>query len=169
MDTILRLEKPTDYEAITRLTLAAFTSDTYKPTEHLIVLGLREADALSLVAEAGAEIVGHVAFSIVTINWEDMNWYGLGPISVRPELQKQGIGSRLIRAGLTQLRAMGAKGCVVLGSPAYHQRFGFKPYPDLIYEGAPSPQYFMAIPFSDAIPKGRVEYHRAFYSDPATE
>ena len=171
MDTVLRPEKPADYEAITQLTLAAFTSESYKPTEHLIVLGLRKAGALSLslVAEAHGKIVGHVAFSKVTINDEDMNWYGLGPISVQPELQKLGIGSWLMQDGLSRISDMGAKGCVVLGSPLYYHRFGFKSYPGLIYERVSTPEYFMAIRFRDEIPQGKVEYHTAFYTTPLNE
>lgn len=166
MDTALRPEIPADYEAITQLTLAAFTSESYKPTEHLIVLGLRKAGALSLslVTEAHGKIVGHVAFSKVTITGVDMGWYGLGPISVQPELQKLGIGSRLIYEGLPRISDMGARGCVVLGSPSYYQRFGFKSYQGLIYEHVPAPEYFMAIPFRDEIPQGKVEYHKAFYT-----
>ena len=166
METVLRPEKPADYGAITQLTLAAFTSESYKPTEHLIVLGLRKAGALSLslVAEAHGRIVGHVAFSKVTISGEDMDWYGLGPISVQPELQKLGIGSRLMQDGLSRISDMSAKGCVVLGIPRYYHRFGFQSYPGLIYERVPAPEYFMAIPFRDEIPQGKIEYHKAFYT-----
>jgi putative acetyltransferase len=61
---------------------------------------------------------------------------------------------------------MGAQGCVLEGSPTYYQRFGFKSYPNLIYEGSPAPEYFMALPFYEAIPAGKVEYHQAFYVPP---
>ena len=163
---IIRPETSHDHEAITQVTLAAFTGKfSDRPTEHLMIKGLREAGALSLslVAELDEKIVGHVAFSKVTINGEDRNWYGLGPISVQPALQKQGIGSKLIQSGLTQLRDMGARGCVLEGDPNYYNRFGFKSYLNLIYKGAPAPQYFMAHPFYDAVPQGEVEYHPAFY------
>ena len=163
---IIRPETSEDYEAITQVTLDAFTGKfSDHPTEHLIIKGLREAGALSLslVAELDGKIVGHVAFSKVTINGEDQNWYGLGPISVQPDLQKQGIGSKLIQAGLAQLRAMGAQGCVLEGDPNYYNRFGYKSYPNLIYEIAPAPQYFMAHPFHNAVPQGKAEYHPAFY------
>ena len=163
----IRPETPDDYESITRVTLAAFMGKfSDNPNEHLIVKGLREAGALSLslVAEKDGEIVGHVAFSIVLIDGEDKGWYGLGPISVSPELQKQGVGSKLIREGLSRIRDLGAKGCVLEGNPAYYQRFGFKAYPGLIYEGAPAPEYFMAIPFYDEVPNGKVKYHTAFYT-----
>lgn len=166
MDILVRSEKPTDIDAIEQVTLAAFMGKfSDNPTEHLIVNGLRDADALSLslVAEIDKKIVGHVAFSLVTINGENLNWYGLGPISVVPELQKQGIGSKLINEGLSAIRAIGAQGCVLEGSPVYYQRFGFKSYPGLIYEGAPSLKYFMAFPFYENVPQGKVEYHQAFY------
>ena len=166
---IIRPEIPNDYEAITQVTHAAFDGKPYSArTEHLIVVGLRVAGALSLslVAEADEQIVGHVAFSVVTINGKDRGWYGLGPVSVQPDLQKQGIGSKLIQEGLAQIREMGAKGCVLEGDPNYYNRFGFKSYPTLIYEGAPAPQYFMAIPFYNEVPNGKVEFHPAFYTSP---
>jgi putative acetyltransferase len=64
---------------------------------------------------------------------------------------------------------MGAKGCVVLGSPIYYRRFGFKSYPSLMYEGAPAPEHFMALPFDEEIPQGYVENHKAFYSSMTAE
>ena len=166
MEVLIRSERPTDIDAIEQVTLAAFMGKfSDNPTEHLIVNGLRDAGALSLslVAELNKKIVGHVAFSLVTINGENLNWYGLGPISVVPELQKQGIGSKLIQEGLSAIRALGAKGCVLEGSPMYYQRFGFRSYPGLIYEGSPALEYFMALPFYEDVPQGKVEYHQAFY------
>jgi putative acetyltransferase len=128
---------------------------------------LRKAEAMpvSLVAELDGKVVGHVAFSVVTINGEDKGWYGLGPVSVLPELQKQSIGSKLIREGLSLIKEKGAKGCVLEGSPEYYQRFGFKAYPGLFYEGSPAPEYFMALPFYNEVPTGKVEFHRAFYGN----
>lgn len=163
---IIRTETSQDINAIGQLTLAAFMGKfSDDPNEHLIIEELRKAGALflSLVAEMDGKVVGHVAFSGVTINSEDKGWYGLGPISVLPELQKQGIGSKLIQEGLSMIREKGAKGCVLEGSPEYYQRFGFKPYPGLIYEGAPGPEYFMALPFYDEVPQGKIEFHQAFY------
>ena len=166
MEVLIRSERPTDIDAIEQVTLAAFMGKfSDNPTEHLIVNGLRNAGALSLslVAEVNGKIVGHVAFSLVTINEENLNWYGLGPISVLPEMQKQGVGSKLIKEGLSAIRALGAKGCVLEGSPVYYQRFGFRSYPGLIYEGSPALEYFMALPFYEDVPQGKVEYHQAFY------
>ena len=162
----IRPETPQDIEAIGQVTFAAFKGMPYSDeTEHLIIERLRDAGALSLslVAEENGTVVGHVAFSPVLVNGENMNWYGLGPISVSPELQKQGIGSALIHDGLAKLRAMGARGCVLEGDFNYYNRFGFKSYPKLVYEGAPAPEYFMAIPFYEEVPEGKVEFHKAFY------
>ena len=166
MDILIRSERATDAEAISQVTFAAFLGKfSDHPTEHLIVDGLREAGmlTLSLVAEADGKVVGHVAFSPVTVNGEFVGWYGLGPISVIPELQKQGIGSKLIREGLARLRDLGAKGCVLEGSPDYYQRFGFKPMPGLTYHAAPAPEFFMALPFGEEVPAGQVEFHKSFY------
>lgn len=166
---IIRLETTQDMNAIEQVTIAAFNGKSYSDqTEHLIILRLREAGAmtLSFVAEADGKVIGHVAFSVVTIDGENKGWYGLGPVSVLPEFQRQGAGSKLIEAGLSKIRDLGAKGCVLEGSPAYYQRFGFKTYPGLFYEGAPAQEYFMALPFFDEIPTGRVEFHKAFYMIP---
>lgn len=166
MDILVRSEQASDIEAITQVIYAAFLGKfSDHPTEHLIVDGLREAGmlTLSLVAEADGRIVGHAAFSPVTVNGEFVGWYGLGPISVVPDLQKQGVGSKLIREGLARLRGLGAKGCVLEGSPAYYQRFGFKPIAGLTYHAAPAPEYFMALPFDEEAPTGQVEFHKSFY------
>jgi len=166
---LIRDEVPEDTQAIEALTVVAFKDKPYSAgTEYIIVNRLRDAGALalSLVAELDGKIVGHVAFSLVTINEEDKGWYGLGPISVQPELQKQGIGSKLIQIGLARILEMGARGCILLGNPEYYQRFGFRSYPELIYEGSPAPEDFMAIPFYNEIPNGQVEYHIAFYTSP---
>jgi putative acetyltransferase len=164
---IIRPETPEDINAIEQITIAAFKGKRYSDgTEHLIINRLREAQALvlSLVAEINGQIVGQVAFSVVTINGEAMGWYGLGPISVHPDFQKQGIGSNLIREGLARIRAMGAHGCVLEGDPEYYQRVGFESYASLVYGKAPAPRYFMAFPFSEDVPSGSVEFHEAFYS-----
>jgi len=162
---IIRTETLLDAEIITQITKAAFADRSYSSgTEHLIIKQLRKAGALalSLIAQSDAHIVGHIAFSVVTIDDADLGWYGLGPISVLPAWQRQGVGSALIDAGLADLRVMGGQGCVVEGDFRYYRRFGFETYPHLIYDEAPAPEYFMALPFYDEVPKGKVEYHEAF-------
>jgi len=161
---IIRQEQKHDYEAIKQVTADAFAlMEHSNQTEPAIIAALRDAGALtiSLVATDGDEIIGHVAFSPVTIDGEDHRWFGLGPVSVRPDLQGRGIGGALIRRGLNELRAQSAAGCVLLGDPSYYRRFGFENDPDLRYPGGP-PEYFMRLTFGGSDPVGHVEYHAAF-------
>lgn len=160
----IRSELPSDAAAIEAITIAAFKNAAHSNhTEQFIVRGLRSAGALSvsLVAEDDGRVIGHVAVSPVTISTGAGGWHGLGPLSVEPERQGRGIGSRLIRAALDNLRASGASGCVVLGEPGYYSRFGFVTNSRLILPGVP-PEYFQALSFKNAPPAGTVSYHNAF-------
>ncbi|HEV7309624.1 N-acetyltransferase [Ensifer sp.] len=160
----IRPEQATDIPTIRATTKAAFAPMAFSSqTEAEIVDALRDAGALtiSLVALDHDEIVGHVAFSPITIDGEENGWYGLGPVSVRPDRQKSGIGGRLIREGLERLARTGARGCVVLGDPGYYKRFGFENHAALRFEGVPA-EYFMARAFSGPMPSGRVRYHAGF-------
>ncbi|MBU1276193.1 MAG: N-acetyltransferase [Proteobacteria bacterium] len=163
---IIRDETTADIQAIGEVTKAAFqTLAISQHTEQFIIAALRAADALtiSLVAEIGGRVVGHVAFSPVSISDGSPDWYGLGPVSVLPELHRQGIGSALIREGLARLEKTGAQGCALVGDPAYYPRFGFKNHPELMHEGVP-PEVFMALPFGDAVPQGKMEFHQGFWA-----
>lgn len=160
----IRSETPADVDAIEALTVAAFRDAPHTAhTEQFIVNALRRAGQLtiSLVAQEGHDIVGHVAVSPVTISDGSARWYGLGPLSVAPEKQGRGIGSQLVRASLGALRALGAAGCVVLGEPAYYGRFGFQAAPEVTLPGAPA-EYFQIVRFDGAMPSGAVAYHDAF-------
>lgn len=159
----IRPEAPEDAAAIGSLITGAFAGAPHSDgTEADIVAALRRDGDLtiSLVAEEGA-IIGHVAFSPVTISDGAIGWYGLAPVSVAPSRQGQGIGAELIRRGLDELQALGAKGCVVLGDPAYYGRFGFKADPALSYPGVPE-GLFQRIIFAGAAPNGTAEYSGAF-------
>jgi len=160
----IRDEEPRDLASITAITRAAFADHPHSnDTEYLIVAALRRFGALtvSLVAEEAGRIVGHVAFSPVTISDGSPHWYGLGPVSVAPDKQRRGIGTALIEHGLERLRELDAAGCVVLGEPAYYTRFGFAHDPQLTYAGVP-PEYFLALPLGTARAAGEVRYHTAF-------
>ncbi len=164
MHMTISKERPQDIEAISRLTEAAFRNEEYSShTEHFIVNALRRTGQLSisLVAAEHDEILGHVAISPVSISSGVTGWYGLGPISVRPDRQGKGIGSALMWAALQQLRQQGAAGCVVLGDPAYYGRFGFKAHPGLELPDVP-PEYFQALSFTGELPVGVVKYAAAF-------
>ena len=162
---IIRDERPEDVDAIHALTARAFAGMPYSDgSEPAIVDRLRIAGALtlSLVAEMDGAAVGHVAFSPVAISDGSKDWFGLGPISVEPPHQKEGIGSALVDAGLSRLKALGAQGCVLVGDPGYYGRFGFSTGPALSYNGAP-PEYFLHVAFSPVYATGGVSYHPAFY------
>ena len=161
---IIRDEIPADGDAITHVTVEAFkTLEVSDQTEQFVIIALRSAGALtlSLVAEMDGEIVGHIAFSPVTMSDGTPDWYGLGPVSVLPAHQRTGIGSALIHEGLARLRGLGAKGCCLVGHPEYYPRFGFANAPDLTLEGAP-PEVFFAIPFNGPVPRGFVTFHEGF-------
>ncbi|MCO5140368.1 MULTISPECIES: N-acetyltransferase [unclassified Shinella] len=161
----LRPERPDDVNAIRALTETAFrTAPHADGTEHVIIDRLRAAGALtlSLVVESDGVIIGHVAFSPVTVSDGSANWYGLGPISVDPSRQGEGIGGRLVEEGLQRLKALGAAGCVLLGDPGYYGRFGFAADPKLTLDGVP-PEYFMRVAFSPVYGGGTVSYHPGFY------
>ncbi|NLS19522.1 N-acetyltransferase [Rhizobium sp. P40RR-XXII] len=162
--TTLRAEKPEDIDTIRKVTIAAFENAEHSSgTEAAIVDALRNAGALtvSLVAVENDQIVGHVAFSPVAVESGAEKWYGLGPISVRPDQQGHGIGKALIEAGLARLREYGANGCVVLGDPRYYARFGFTSNPTLRYADVPT-EYFQYIVFEGAVPTGAVAYHAGY-------
>jgi putative acetyltransferase len=126
---IIRVEEDHDVGKMREITKSAFAGAQYSSqAEAEIIDELREADALtiSLVADDGGEVIGHVAFSPVQIGEASGDWFGLGPIAVRPDRQCNGVGSSLIRAGLSRLAQLGARGCVVLGEPTFYGRFGFE-------------------------------------------
>lgn len=160
----IRSERPEDVDTIRSLTRTAFaTAPHSSQTEAAIVDALRDADALtlSLVAEDDGEILGHVAFSPVTVDGKDVGWYGLGPVSVWPDRQGRGIGQALIRKGLADLRRRGAKGCVLIGDPAYYGRFGFVSDPRLTYGDIPS-EYVQRLAFGDEVLVGGLAFHAGF-------
>ncbi len=164
MNFIIRDERPEDAAAIAALTTRAFSGMPYASgSEAGIPARLRAAGAmtLSLVAESEGELVGHAAFSPAVLG-NDSNWLGLGPVSVKPELQRSGIGSAVIKAGLDRLRQTGAPGCVVVGDPAYYTRFGFASASGLTCPGVPEANT-MALSFTNTAPKGEMAFHPAFF------
>lgn len=132
MNFIIRAETPADIDGIHALTAAAFaTAEHSSHTEQFIVDALRARGELSvsLLAVDNGLLLGHVAVSPVTVSDGSSGWYGLGPISVLPARQGQGIGAALMRAAIDALRQQHARGCVLLGEPAYYGRFGFRAEP----------------------------------------
>lgn len=160
----IRDETAADVERIAAITEAAFADHPHSShTEQFIIAELRAAEALtlSLVTESGGEVVGHIAFSPVTFSDHSVGWYGMGPVSVEPMLQRQGIGTALVREGLERLRALGAHGCVLVGDPHFYERFGFRSLPQVTHEGVPQ-EFCLTLPFATRIPQGAVRFHPGF-------
>ena len=164
---IIRNETDADVNAIAGVTIAAFkTLEISHHTEQFIIAALRAAKALtvSLVADLDGRVIGHIAFSPVTISDGTRDWYGLGPVSVLPAYQRQGIGKALILEGLARLKALNAKGCCLVGHPDYYGKFGFKNPSALVVEGVP-PDVFFALSFDGRYPQGTVTFHEGFKAD----
>lgn len=122
---------------------------------------------VSLVAEIPERIVGHILFSRMSIETTSgsVSASALAPMAVLPEHQRQGIGGRLIRQGLSLLRERGERIVIVVGHPDYYPRFGFSSEKARSLE-SPFPQdAFMAMELSpgalDGI-RGKVRYPAAF-------
>ena len=117
--------------------------------------------SLSLVAEVGGRVVGHVALSPVSVSDGSPDWYGLGPISVLPDMQRRGIGKSLMREVIAWLEALGAAGCMLVGDPGCYAQFGFRNVPELVLEGVPE-EDFLVWPLRDIVGTGSVEFHKGF-------
>lgn len=99
---------------------------------------------ISLVAELEGAVVGHIAFSPVSmVGNQDFRAYILAPLSVMPEYQKRRIGSTLIEHGLHKISLLDAQVVFVYGDPEYYGRFGFSPEPAQRY----IPPYPLQYPF----------------------
>lgn len=161
---VIRNETDADIGAISEVTIAAFeTLQISNHTEQFIIEALRAAKALavSLVAELDGRVIGHIAFSAVTISDGTRNWYGLGPVSVSPEYQRKGVGKALIQEGLSRLKNLNAQGCCVVGHPEYYRKFGFRNVPGLVIEGVPQ-EVFFALAFGGHTPEGTFTFHDGF-------
>ena len=162
---MIRYETPPDMRAIRAINEAAFGQ---RFEADLVDALRREADPfISLVAEQGGELVGHICFSPVTVgDGEEPDGYvGLGPMAVLPAMQNRGIGSRLVQAGLDECRRRGLALVVVVGHAAYYPRFGFQPASrfGLTCEYDVPDDVFMALRLDETVrPTGLVRYHRAF-------
>jgi putative acetyltransferase len=123
---LIRRETPADADVVHAVTEAAFAE---RPGGEAWLVGeLRTCDgwipALSLVAEVSGEVVGHVVCTRATIG--DAPALGLGPLSVRPDVQRTGVGKALVHAVLGAADALDEPAVVLLGSPDYYGRFGFR-------------------------------------------
>jgi putative acetyltransferase len=149
----VHLERPGDVAAIHAVHAASFPTEL----EARLVGLLRAAGRLpvSLVAEVGGAVIGHVAFSPVTAASGAVG-AGLAPVAVVAPHRRQGIAAELIRVGLEACRTVGFGWAVVMGEPAYYSRFGFRPAAEFgladEYGGGPAFQVIELV--SGALPQG---------------
>lgn len=148
------------YPAIRNVLVSAFPT----ALEADLVERLRQDGdlALSLAASSGGEIAGHVAFSPLTAPFRAL---GLGPVAVRPDKQRQGIGGRLIQTGLAHAEQAGWQAIFVLGDPAYYGRFGFSVAEARGFASPYAGPYFMVLALGrDGLParSGDIGYAAAF-------
>ena len=162
----IREERPEDAGTVRAVNLAAFETSV----EANLVDALRDQarPIVSLVAEDGGAIVGHILFSPVTlVHGPNLPMMGLAPMAVVPERQRTGIGSRLVRAGLEHCRREGVAAVVVVGHATYYPRFGFVPGSrfGLACEYDVPDDVFLACELRDGAlsgVSGIVRYHPAF-------
>lgn len=121
---MIRQERQGDADAIRAVNDAAFG----QPDESRIVDAIRAAahEAVSLVAVEEDAIVGHILFTPMSMETTGVRAAGLAPMAVRPDLQRRGIGSRLVRAGLAECSRGGIDLVFVIGHAAFYPRFGFR-------------------------------------------
>lgn len=123
-DLLIRPEQSHDRDAVRLVNERAFGG--HEEADLVEALHRAQAAVVALVAEIGAEVVGHILFSPVTVEHSrGQRLLGLAPMAVEPGYQKQGVGSLLVRQGLALCRTAGADGVVVLGHAEYYPRFGF--------------------------------------------
>lgn len=166
-ETAIRAETAADEAGVLTLVEAAFG----QPDEATIVRRLRaEEGVYSFVAGRNGALLGHSLFSPARIEASDgsiVHSVALGPLAVRPEVQRSGVGAALVREGLARLKSAGHGLCFVLGSPAYYSRFGFEPASGYGWtcewpEAGDAFQCVVLDASSERPPPGLVRYHAAF-------
>ena len=161
---IVRAEREPDFPEIHAVVQAAFGDEPVGP----LVDALRPLPgyvrALALVAEHEGEIVGYVMFSYAELA-EGGRVLMLSPLGVRPDRQRQGIGSALVEEGLRRAQERGEPVVIVEGDPRYYSRFGFRRASELglddPHEGIPDGAY-QALANAPDHPRGRVVYPPPF-------
>lgn len=165
----VRPAEPGDEEAIRAVHIAAFPTSLEADLVEALV---RDGEAIvSLVAETGGRIGGHVLLSRMRVEGDGRVWraLGLAPIGVLPGYQGSGIGGALIEAALAIARASGEELVFLLGEPDYYGRFGFSAETAAPFASPYAGPYFMALRLRDALPlprSGIAAYAPAF-SDPS--
>lgn len=135
----IRAATAADESSISLIYKAAFPEEEADSVVRLaleLLLQPSSAKTTSLIAESADDVVGHVAFSPVTISEEPQRAACiLAPLAVRPEFQRQGIARTLVENGMNQLQCDGVQIVFVYGDPALYGRFGF--YAELAAQFSP--------------------------------
>ena len=164
---IIRVEQPEDVEEIRQINRKAFGAEA----EANLVDALRISGipCISLVAEEGNSLIGHILFSPVTLDGDTAGvaLTGLAPMAVLPDWQNKGVGSMLVEEGLRFCRQAGYAAVVVLGHPEFYPRFGFVPseYFGITCEYDVPAEAFMMLELHDGALEGCsgiIRFHRAF-------
>jgi putative acetyltransferase len=155
---IIREEAPNDRPQISQVVQAAFGR---MAEAHLVEQLRAEGDSvIALVAVEQSQIIGHVMLSNMAAPFKAL---GLGPVSVRPDRQRSGVGSALIREGLGQAREDGWHAVFVLGDPAFYRRFGFDPELAGGFTCPYAGPHLMVLCMSNDLPRsGTIDYASAF-------
>lgn len=169
MDVLVRPERPEDRQAIFDVTQRAFAPMPYAGgDEQLLPDRFRDANALalSLVAEKDGRVMGQITLTPATPADRSTGWYAIGPVSVEPAIQHQGVGSLLIRAAIAWMREQGGTGCVLVGNPEYYSRFGFHRFPSLTPTGEPA-EFYQMLSLDGREPDVVVHFHPLYYGENA--
>ncbi len=157
-DIRIRAERPDDREAVYDINAAAFPTETEaRLVDHMRALG---GPTVSLVAEDDDGVLGHALFTAVTVNAgerdADAGLMALGPLAVRPERQRDGIGGRLVQSGVEACKAAGAAAVFVLGPAEFYPRFGFEPAQDrgFFFRNRQFDPHFFVLPLKPAALEG---------------
>jgi predicted N-acetyltransferase YhbS len=171
MNIIIRQEEEKDYKAVYQVVKEAFENEEYSDQdEHNLVERLRKSQAfiaeLSLVAEIEGKIVGHIMFTTIKIGSHTA--LALAPVSVSPDHQGLGIGSKLIIRGHEIAKKLGYKAVVLLGHENYYPRFGYKKASDYNIKApfeVPDVNFMVLelIEYGLKDIEGTVEYAREFF------
>ena len=170
-DLVIRPERPDDEAAVAQVVADAFGSEAHAALVAAIRASPDAVPELSLVAELGGRVVGHVMISFVGLEdsgAEHRRIPSLSPLAVAPTTQAQGVGSALVRAVTAEADRRGEQLIVLEGDPRYYGRFGFEPAAphgieiDLPSWAPPEAAQVLVLRHDRPIPSGRVVYPPAF-------